>query len=240
MHIGDANPLWRGKRSWHPRRMRIRQFHISGKRPMCWMPAAVLGPWPERHAQILLYLLHYMDNRPISQLPQVTCPISHNTPPRNRNERILSQCGTFWDIGKVYCDICGIGFISMGFVMIIHIQFWFTLISALNIEIDLDLKKKSSDLCWVRVLIFTNILSNCSDFWVTIRKSAVSIIIQALCFLCVSTLICYFFEKHLCMRTDLGCYGNNILPQASYHWMFMIISIVIIDDTNQGDNDLTH
>ena len=77
--------------------------------------------------------------------------------------------------------------------MVIHIQFWFTLISALNIVIDLDLKK-SSDLCWVRVLIFTNILSNCSDFWVTIRKSAVNIVIQTLCFyVCPHWFL--FFEK---------------------------------------------
>ena len=34
MHVGIANPLWRGKRSPHSRCMRNPQFYISGKRPM--------------------------------------------------------------------------------------------------------------------------------------------------------------------------------------------------------------
>ena len=33
MHVGIANPRWRGKRSWHSRRMRNPQFYVSGKRP---------------------------------------------------------------------------------------------------------------------------------------------------------------------------------------------------------------
>ena len=34
MHVGIANPRWRGKRSRHSRRMRNPQFYVSGKRPM--------------------------------------------------------------------------------------------------------------------------------------------------------------------------------------------------------------
>ena len=34
MHVGIANPRWRGKRSWHSRRMRNPQFYVSAKRPM--------------------------------------------------------------------------------------------------------------------------------------------------------------------------------------------------------------
>ena len=34
MHVGIANPRWRGKRSRHSRRMRSPQFDVSGKRPM--------------------------------------------------------------------------------------------------------------------------------------------------------------------------------------------------------------
>ena len=34
MHVGIANPGWRGKRSRHSRRIRNLQFYISGKRPM--------------------------------------------------------------------------------------------------------------------------------------------------------------------------------------------------------------
>ena len=33
MHVGFANPRWRGKRSRHSRRMRNPQFYVSGKRP---------------------------------------------------------------------------------------------------------------------------------------------------------------------------------------------------------------
>ena len=34
MHVGIANPQWRGKHSRHSRRMRYSQFHVSGKRLM--------------------------------------------------------------------------------------------------------------------------------------------------------------------------------------------------------------
>ena len=34
MHVGIANPRWRGKRSRHSRRMRNPQFCVSGKRPI--------------------------------------------------------------------------------------------------------------------------------------------------------------------------------------------------------------
>ena len=34
MHVGYANPRWRGKRSWNSRRLRNPQFYVSGKRPM--------------------------------------------------------------------------------------------------------------------------------------------------------------------------------------------------------------
>ena len=34
MHVGIANPKWRGKRSWHSQRMRSPQIYVSGKRPM--------------------------------------------------------------------------------------------------------------------------------------------------------------------------------------------------------------
>ena len=32
MHVGIANPRWRGKRSQHSRRMRNPQIYVSGKR----------------------------------------------------------------------------------------------------------------------------------------------------------------------------------------------------------------
>ena len=34
MHVGIANPRWRGKRSRHSRRIRNPQFYVSDKRPM--------------------------------------------------------------------------------------------------------------------------------------------------------------------------------------------------------------
>ena len=34
MHLGIPNLRWRGKRSWHSRRMHSPQFYVSGKRPM--------------------------------------------------------------------------------------------------------------------------------------------------------------------------------------------------------------
>ena len=40
MHVGIANPRWRGKRSRHSRRMHKSQFYVSGKRPMLWTTQA--------------------------------------------------------------------------------------------------------------------------------------------------------------------------------------------------------
>ena len=37
MHVGIANPQWRGKRSLHTWRMRNLQYYVSGKRPMEWI-----------------------------------------------------------------------------------------------------------------------------------------------------------------------------------------------------------
>ena len=42
MHVGIANPRWRGKRSRHFRRMRNPQFYVTGKRPM----GEWLARWP--------------------------------------------------------------------------------------------------------------------------------------------------------------------------------------------------
>ena len=39
MHVGIANPRWRGKRSRHSRRMRNPQFYLSGERSMGAMVA---------------------------------------------------------------------------------------------------------------------------------------------------------------------------------------------------------
>ena len=45
MHVGIANPRWRGKRSRHSRRMRNPQFYFSGKTPIgtCRIPIFPLG-----------------------------------------------------------------------------------------------------------------------------------------------------------------------------------------------------
>ena len=42
MHVGIANPRWRGKRSRHSRRMRRPQFYLSGKGPIGWLTC---GRW---------------------------------------------------------------------------------------------------------------------------------------------------------------------------------------------------
>ena len=43
MHVGIANPRWRGKRSRHSWCMRNPKFYVSGKRPMDWKALACLG-----------------------------------------------------------------------------------------------------------------------------------------------------------------------------------------------------
>ena len=48
MHVGIANPLWRGKRSRHSRRMRDTIFSVFGKRPMQYTPwnrQSLVVPW---------------------------------------------------------------------------------------------------------------------------------------------------------------------------------------------------
>ena len=41
MHVGIANPRWRGKRSRHSRRMRNPQFYVPGKRPIKNWPVKI-------------------------------------------------------------------------------------------------------------------------------------------------------------------------------------------------------
>ena len=45
-------------------------------------------------------------DRPISQIPQCICPISHYTPLWNR---FLFQSGVLWDMGQMHCGICETG-----------------------------------------------------------------------------------------------------------------------------------
>ena len=45
MHVGIANPRWRGKRSRHSKRMRNRQFGVSGKRAIEYVPSDMSHPW---------------------------------------------------------------------------------------------------------------------------------------------------------------------------------------------------
>ena len=66
MHVGIANPWWRGKRSWHSRRMRNLQFNVSGKRPMAdkmdmsedtiYSPSVAL----EKHIHLAKYNRHHV------------------------------------------------------------------------------------------------------------------------------------------------------------------------------------
>ena len=56
MHVGIANPRWRGKRTRHCRRMRNPQFYVSGKIPM----RVIIGlPWYHR-SKLAVYL--WFDN----------------------------------------------------------------------------------------------------------------------------------------------------------------------------------
>ena len=45
MHVGIANPRWRGKRSRHSRRMHNPQFYVSGKRPMAVYHQVIIYEW---------------------------------------------------------------------------------------------------------------------------------------------------------------------------------------------------
>ena len=79
----NRSPTVAGKLSRHCRCMCNPQFYVSGKWPMCWMPVTIFGPLTWETHIFLCFI-----NRSISQLPQFTCPISHNTQPRNRNVHI--------------------------------------------------------------------------------------------------------------------------------------------------------
>ena len=49
MHVGSANPRWRGKRSRHSRRMRNPPLYVSGKTPIDgWVIAEWLAVWPQQ------------------------------------------------------------------------------------------------------------------------------------------------------------------------------------------------
>ena len=51
MHDGIANPLWRGKRSRHSRRMHNSRFYVSVKKPTAWIAMAwsLASPGQQQH-----------------------------------------------------------------------------------------------------------------------------------------------------------------------------------------------
>ena len=64
MHVGIANPRWRGKSSRHSRLMDEAQFYVSGNRPMentstkCTSPDRSRAPWRNEYIVQLLQLDH--------------------------------------------------------------------------------------------------------------------------------------------------------------------------------------
>ena len=62
MHVGIANPRWRGKRSRHSRRMRNTQFYVSGKRPMAILAHMYRPILLVLQADIYIILVHPLRN----------------------------------------------------------------------------------------------------------------------------------------------------------------------------------
>ena len=54
MHVGIANPRWRGKRPRHSRRMRNPQVYLSGKRPMHFWHRGLPEPPTLGHEKLML------------------------------------------------------------------------------------------------------------------------------------------------------------------------------------------
>ena len=83
MHVGIANPRWRGKRSRHSRRMRKQQFYVSGKRPigqgrlstyedvMAWTPFPHCRPFV---TTIHRSAMDFSDKRPVMQFCDYSLP----------------------------------------------------------------------------------------------------------------------------------------------------------------------
>ena len=60
MHVGIANPHWRGKRSRYSRRIRNPQFYVSGKRPFGRKVASRLGHRHSKYSvKYILNILRY-------------------------------------------------------------------------------------------------------------------------------------------------------------------------------------
>ena len=52
------------------------------------------------------FLIIYLDNRPISQIPQCTCSISQNAP---EQKCAHFYSGALWDVEQVRCGSCELG-----------------------------------------------------------------------------------------------------------------------------------
>ena len=67
-----------------------------------------LDKYPMMHNFVETIYVFYGNNWPNSQIPQCTCPASHDAPFCNRNVHML-QNGALWDMELVHCEICATG-----------------------------------------------------------------------------------------------------------------------------------
>ena len=115
MHVGFANPQWRGKRSRHSRRMHNPQFYVSGKRPMVHKTGTTQGLVVYSEATFKSWMWQWMNNGNRALIytekdrHHVTtcqsCTLCHR----------MDLCG-----GTVYPRKYAHGFIVLGFVVVMQ------------------------------------------------------------------------------------------------------------------------
>ena len=105
MHVGIANPCWRGKRSRHSQRMRNPQFYVSGKRSMEAL-STLLTPWEENDQMVdslhKLELEHSPDKGTVMRTFDFFIVTSLNT---SLNKQLSCQWFVMsWHLIWPYCD----------------------------------------------------------------------------------------------------------------------------------------
>ena len=68
IHVGIANPRWRGKRLWYSRRMRNPQFYVSAKRAMHGVVGLSLGIQISYFRKSSVFVLFFPNKRHIRHI----------------------------------------------------------------------------------------------------------------------------------------------------------------------------
>ena len=103
MHVGIASPRWRGKRSWHSRRIRNPQFYVSGKGSIA-IDELTLSATSQDLTLFTNTRMH------LFHIPQYSI--------ENSNVQIFILIETLWNMEPLYSGICEIALLCTLFALL--------------------------------------------------------------------------------------------------------------------------